>query len=1694
MARTSASLALFFAVVLVLCGFVSAGPFGWVEGESPSSATVEVRTPGVDRPQYLSGGKWLAITCDPGEQEKLIPEAGAVFTYRLAAGGGGGGGGGRRAVWARIGFEFARAPFEWRVNGGEWNKIAPETPTLDLMELSFFTEVAWIKLGEVDASPAAGGETVIDIRLPRHRNDKGEWQRVLFALDALCLADTAWHPFSKFKPDESPRTDADKAADDVVYELKAAAGRSSVELAGVWRIARDDESLPGPVAEPLKALPANPVYLAINVPGDKGTLRHDLGFAHRVWYHARLKVPAEAAGRSVFLDLPLASLNATVFVNGKAVAFNPVPLVPFRCDLTSAIKPGEINDIHIGIRDAWYGYKESPTNPLKLRRALSYPRELLGRGFQDLAYPVWNKPESGLLEAPIVTLAGAVYASDVYVDPSVARKSLGVEATVRNTTPRAASGRLKFSAVDPVSGKVEKEFAPVVFTVAANAEQVVRADFAWENPRLWWPDEPSMYELRATVEVAGADVDLQGTAFGFREWSIDGTRIRLNGVRYNARSDAFHQPTAEAVADFYKKTNQSTYRVRNAGVFWAGTRLDKFLSVMDRRGVVVRLEGILDGQAIGYHAMEQDPELRKRNGSNINVALLENTRAHMVANVRAHRNHPSMAFWTLDNEFFYINVDNLHRGDLPGFEKWAAGVQGEVKKVHRQAMVMWDGLGAGPNHVMDIHGDHYLFGDEREFGRFPSQAYNMPARGGKALWDGKRPRFSAEDFYASGINPFDFSYFGGEECFGGKTAIRPTVGLVFRMLAEGYRWHDMAAFQLFLGQDSATDQYGSFAPVAAFVKQWDWTLGSGQTVARDVKLFNDTHHADALTFTWTLTVAGTQVGSASSTHAVPPGENEAVRINLAAPVVSKRTEGELTLVVQHRGREAFREVKAVSVLPPPVVTATGLVVLDPEGSVVRFLEGLKVSHARIESLAALKDEGRVLVVGRDALSPADAVSTRLAAYAATGRRVVVLEQRSPLRYSGLGGAVVETDSNEGRIAFVEDASHPAVAGLSSKDFFTWSGGGGGGGGGGAGGGDGDQVVYRNAYLKPSRGARSLLQAGPRLTNSPLIEVPLADGLMLLAQLPIAEKLGSHATAQALFARLIDHASSYNLQTRDVRSLATGDAILNKALGEIALKRAPVSDVRAALADPGQHIALLAATPANLKALADAKPQLDAFTAAGGWVVLHGLTPEGLADFNRVVGVEHLIRKFGRERVSLPAKRSPLLSGVTLSDVVLYSSKPIFNWSAGNYVADDAYSYVVDFDDIAPFTTSPFGGYSNLVNNFVPEDGWPLIQDFELPADGSPFAIPIRLPREETILEYTHIQTLNYKPTKKLRLSFGGRDPLEMSLTPDTNPQSFTVNPPRKARDLLLEITEVGNKENSRHLAGIGNLYIKVLRSPEFYEKVRPLLNIGALVEYPRGQGGILLSQINFKESEEVPDNYTRKRSLFGTLLRNLKAPFSGERTVIASDSLDYKPVDLSKYATQFRDEKGSFGDPGRTFRDIPLGRQRLAGVLYDIYDFKTSPVPTLVMLKGPNIPGNLPEAVKNIAVGDRVDALFFLHAARVDRPRTPEEIRDRVFPEVARYTVHYADGSTLDIPMRLGWNVESYVQRSPVELPSARLALTQKASQGDMQIAAYSSQWTNPRPDVVIESVSLGYLPGIAPELRRVVPALVALTAAHSPR
>ena len=1201
--------------------------------------------------------------------------------------------------------------------------------------------------------------------------------------------------------------------------------------------------------------------------------------------------------------------------------------------------------------------------------------------------------------------------------------------------------------------------------------------------------------------------DASETRFGFREWGSKGKDFTLNGIVWHGWADLnFGSNPTEWLAN-YRKTNQRFMRLSGyaqGGPLWFDKTPTEALDFFDENGVVVRRSGDLDGEAIGYMAIENDPDLKALYKSDIKMQLLNNWRDQMVAQVKGERNHPSIHTWSVENEWLYINCINLYGDKMDEFERVEKGVMDAVMATDPTRLAMADGGGAGKDNLFPIHGDHYVFGD---LSQYPALAYEPNINGGgrgRWTWDQKRPRYPGEDFFANGINPADYAAFGGEETFVGKSNTKRAAGIIQTMLTAGYRWAEFGAFHLWLGSESAINQYGANPDLAVFVREWDSSFASGSKVKRTLGVFNDQFRDDGpITLTSTLTVSD-RAAVTTKKLSVPPGTNQKFDFTLAVPKISAaRDAGTWTLTLTQGGKQRFRDVKTISVLNPSAARSAGgkigalpvglrlasdagakrlpLLVYDPQGKTAAFLKASGVAFTVAPNLEKLPATRAALLIGKDALTEAQSASSSLAAWASAGRRVIVLEQKNPLKYQGLPAAI-ETSSATGRVAFIEDENHPAMAGLKSSDFFTWP--------------DGE-IVYRNAYEKPTRGAKSLIQCDNRLSKTALAEIPVGEGLMIVSQLRVAETLLQNPVAQRLLYNLLEYAAAYKRETRPVAAAINADPQLAKAMDAIGLTYAKTDDVLKAITTPGKRIAIIEATPAHLKTLAANLPAVRRFNDAGGWILFAGLTPEGLADYDKIVGVNHLIRPFRRERVTFPARRSPLTAGLGIGDIALTSGERINGFSDDQYMASDVFTYIVDYDEVAPFAKLPEPSYwnngdasndhnpYNIVNGFTSADGWQLIFSMWAGPGGKP-QIPMMFPRPQEITSVEWTGNAFYYPTKKFELLFDGKNPATFTPIADNSTQIFPVPANRVGREITVKITDF-EKAKEPSIVGIDNLRLFAKRPPEFYKTVHPLLNIGALMAYDRGTGGIILSNVKFQETEAVPENQRKKRNILATLLRNLKAPFSGGPAIIAGASLAYAPIDLSKQANQFRNEQGWFGDKAFTFRDLPTGKQTFAGVPFEVYQFATSPVPNAIMLGGNGVPNNLPDAVRGIPINRKADALFFLQAARLDNRRNNDEIRDNKRYEMARYVVTYADGQTATIPLYAEIDVDDYKQETPRLLPGAQIGWTKKYDGTSFTAVAYVKQWDNPRPGVIVQSVALEYGPN-----RRGVPALLAVTAASA--
>ncbi|MFW5829416.1 MAG: hypothetical protein ACOCXA_04065, partial [Planctomycetota bacterium] len=407
---------------------------------------------------------------------------------------------------------------------------------------------------------------------------------------------------------------------------------------------------------------------------------------------------------------------------------------------------------------------------------------------------------------------------------------------------------------------------------------------------------------------------------------------------------------------------------------------------------------------------------------------------------------------------------------------------------------------------------------------------------------------------------------------------------------------------------------------------------------------------------------------------------------------------------------------------------------------------------------------------------------------------------------------------------------------------------------------------------------------------------------------------------------------------------------------------------------------------------------------------------------------------------------------------------------------------------------------NLVNGFTSDDNWAFCYTIIMDR-GDSRRIELTLPKEEEIVALKIRPSKIYHPITTMNIYFDDDpEPVVAEIPVLEQPQTEEIPVQgRRARRVTLEVAEWAER-GTKNIVVIDNIALQVARDEDYLADTSSLLNIGALMKYRRGAGGIVLNQVNVLPRERNPENIEKKRSIVKTLLANMGAVFGGGKTTIAGENLRYAPVRIPDSA--FNAYVHRNGEP-RWFRGrgdlaaIPVGMQTFADVSYHLSDFSTSPVPSVLMLAGKG--SETTDEQLRIAVDTTADALFFLHTAQeekgakqwqreVDRAAARAKRHAPPPPEAFRYRIVYGNGEQVVVPVVWNEGIGPWSTRAPGDLKAAALAWSlQPDEKRPDHVAVYGMKWTNPRPDQPIVEVVMEY----GEDADVATPALFGITAAR---
>ncbi len=216
----------------------------------------------------------------------------------------------------------------------------------------------------------------------------------------------------------------------------------------------------------------------------------------RLWYHRQFSIPPSWGEKRIILHFGAVDWEATVYINDEKVGFHQGGYLPFRFDITDYLQ-SELNEIVVSVRD--------PTDSENHQRGKQslHPKGIFYTPCSGIWQTVWLEPVSPY---GIQTLT---------ISPDIELNTVKI-----HYTPWTPS-------TSPLTVQISSSNSNISFEGDFHDNHVF---IIYENPTLWCPDNPFLYQLHLIIKQGNEIIDELDSYFAFRKISVnrDGSgKLRL---------------------------------------------------------------------------------------------------------------------------------------------------------------------------------------------------------------------------------------------------------------------------------------------------------------------------------------------------------------------------------------------------------------------------------------------------------------------------------------------------------------------------------------------------------------------------------------------------------------------------------------------------------------------------------------------------------------------------------------------------------------------------------------------------------------------------------------------------------------------------------------------------------------------------------------------------------------------------------------------------------------------------------------------------------------------------------------------------------------------------------------------------------------------------------------------------------------
>lgn len=252
--------------------------------------------------------------------------------------------------------------------------------------------------------------------------------------------------------------------------------------------------------------------------------------ADRIWYKRSFTFPDKWAGQKIVLHFGAIDHEAVVFVNKSIAGSHKGGYTRFSLDITDYLKPGN-NELQVAVTDPT-NWQDIPTGKQRIRNG-----------------GIWYDPVSGIWQTVwLEPVNPNLSIGEIKITPDIDKEEISVQVFTDNVL---------FGNEYGVRLTVKEKGKEILSTIAALNKNIV---LKIPSPRLWSPEDPFLYDLKAEVvklewpkadenksrtkgtvqakpNIDGQPLDMVNSYFGMRKISLargkgNQTIIHLNNKKY----------------------------------------------------------------------------------------------------------------------------------------------------------------------------------------------------------------------------------------------------------------------------------------------------------------------------------------------------------------------------------------------------------------------------------------------------------------------------------------------------------------------------------------------------------------------------------------------------------------------------------------------------------------------------------------------------------------------------------------------------------------------------------------------------------------------------------------------------------------------------------------------------------------------------------------------------------------------------------------------------------------------------------------------------------------------------------------------------------------------------------------------------------------------------------------------------------